>query len=204
MTGLLASTGLVAPVWPGVAEGDVLAVAAAVSMLCSILLRRGTWATATAWGSVATLALASVVGFTSVEWWSVPAAVVAAGVGVHLWRRGQRSSWLVEAPAAALLLVPTLVVGLLGDRTGARLGAVAVLATLVLLDAARRHRQGPAVVAAAALAVTVGWVLLPHASEVPSWAALAGSGALLLWVGFTWESRRATARHLVQSWSTWE
>lgn len=203
IAGLVGAAGIAAPPLIGVPSGDAMSVAAAIVMLSTLVVRSRAWVPAAQAVAVVTIAVAPFTGLTRIENWSIPAAVVAVGLAAAAWHRGARSSWLIEAPVAALLLVPTLVVALDGDETGLRLTCVCVAAALVLLDAARRRRQGPAVVAVAAIAVSLSWALLPRISEIPSWAALAVTGSLLLWVGFTWERSRATARHLAQSWSTW-
>jgi len=204
VAGPLLALALVLPEHLGRTGGEVLAVLGAVVVSLSLVVGSRTWRLGVQGAGAAALVLAPLLTLTSVEWWSIPAAVVAAALGVQLWRDGVRSSWVVEAPAAALLLGPTLLAGVLGDRTGLRLTCVAVVGAVVLLDSARRHRQGPAVVSVTAIGVALTWVVVPRLSETPSWAWLAGAGLLLLWTGFTWERRRATARHLVQSWSTWE
>ncbi len=204
IAGPLAAVVLLAPTLRDVHGGDALAVSAALVMLASWFVPVGTWRTGARYAALLGVVVAPVLGLTAIEVWSVPAAVVAAGFGLQAYRAGIESSWTVEAPAAVLLLAPSLVAGVDGAHTGLRLTAVAVLGAAVLVDAARRRRQGPAVVAVVAITFVTAWVGLPHLSEMPSWLALVAAGSVLLWIGFTWERRRDTARQLSQSWSSWE
>ena len=203
LAGLVAALGLAAQTFAHGRPGDVVAMAAAALAAASFLPVPVTTRVAMRWIAGAALLSAPLAGLTSAEAWSIPAAVVAAAGAAVAWQRDERSSWLLEAPASALLLMPSLAAGLDGHHTSLRLSFVATAAALLLVDSTRRRRQGPAVVAVASIASVVAWVVVPRIGHVPSWQLLTLSGALLLWVGFTWERRRDAARHVAHAWTTW-
>jgi hypothetical protein len=213
LAGAVGALALAAQVWPHGRPGDYVAVAGALLLLASTLSLIGTddrrWLASRArpalWcvGGIS-LALAPSWGVSSVENWSVPAAAGLAAVGLLVHRRDASvTSWAVEAPAAAMLLIPSCLQGLDSENPAARLSAVTVVAVLLLLDAANRRRRGHAMVAVGVIAAVIARVLVPRLGQVPSWQLLSISGALLMWVGFTWERRRASARHVAHAWSTW-
>lgn len=172
--------------------------------------RIGLWAIATL---AAPFALPSVwrgLGFAApVEAYLLPLAVLLGYAalresdGLRALHGQPSSSWLAEAPPLMLALGPSLVAGIGGDHSAIRLGAVVVAASLVLLIGARHRRQGPVVVALAALAAVVTSTVGPRLGELPPWSALVVSGALLLWVGFTWERRRSQLRHATLEFGRW-
>ena len=136
---------------------------------------------------------------TVVEAYTVPAAAFALAVGRFAWKAGRARSWLNLGPAVALGLLPTLALAIARNDDG-RAVAVGIAALAVLLVGARQQLQAPIVLGAIVL-LTLGLDKLgPQAVRLPRWIVLAMAGALLLWVGTTFERRRddvqRAARHL--------
>jgi ABC-type xylose transport system permease subunit len=184
--------------------GSVLGIGSGIlAASTAVVRRRARWWALEITASAA-LGVALVIGVDEVELWSIPAALVALTLGLAVRRTDETlSSWITIAPACVLALVPSLAVGLAGSHQGLRLSAVSALATLVLLEGARRREKGPTVVAVATLATVLVWMIAPHVHQAPSWTVLVTCGAVLLWIGFTWEARRDSARHTWQRWAQW-
>lgn len=184
--------------------GSVLGIAAGtLTATTAVVRRRALW-----WAleitAVGALGVALVIGVDEVELWSIPAALVALTLGLAVRSTDETpSSWNTITPACVLALVPSLAVGLAGNHQGLRLSAVSALATVVLLEGARRREKGPTAVAVATLATVLVWMIAPHVHQAPSWTVLVTCGAVLLWIGFTWEARRDSARHTWQRWAQW-
>ena len=68
--------------------------------------------------------------------------------------------------------------------------AVGVAGLIVLLAGAWQQLQAPIVLGAITLLVLGIDKIGPHAVRLPRWTMLAIAGALLLWVGTTFERRR--------------
>ncbi len=201
--GLVALT-LVADGTVALSTGSVLGIGSgALAATAAVVRRRALW-----WAlqitAVGALFVALVIGVDEVELWSIPAALVALTLGLAVRRTDETlSSWITLTPACVLSLVPSLAVGLAGSHQGLRLSAVSALATAVLIAGARRREKGPTAVAVATLATVLVWMIAPHVHQAPSWTVLVMCGAALLWIGFTWEARRDSARHTWQRWAQW-
>jgi acyl dehydratase len=184
------------------ANGGVLMIIAA-AFASSTLLRQGRVWSICAWSATAiALLFATTAPAESLEWYTVPGAIVLFALGQAFRRSGALSSWVVYAPAAAALLIPTAAAGL-GDDTPMRSVAVAVVGSIVLALSASRRLQGPTVVSAFSLAVSAVAVFNPLMHHTPVWLIAAASGAALLWVGFRWEANLKAAKDVRVRWSHW-
>ncbi len=124
-----------------------------------------------------------------VEAYTLPAAAIALAVGTLAWKTGRARSWLNLGPACAIALGPTLALAIArNDDTRAVTVGIAGLAVLLL--GARRRLQAPIVLGAITLVALGIDKIGPHAVRLPRWTVLAIAGALLLWVGTTFERRR--------------
>jgi hypothetical protein len=136
---------------------------------------------------------------TVVEAYTVPTAALALAVGGFSWKVGRARSWLNLGPAVVLALLPTLALAIARNDDG-RAIAVGIAALSVLLVGAWQQLQAPIVLGAIALLALGIDKLGPQAVRLPRWMMLAIAGALLLWVGTTFERRRdavqRAARHL--------
>lgn len=158
--------------------------------------RRGyLWAGA-AVAVAATWAWLAVADVTVVEAYTLPAATVALVAGLAA-RRGHPhpGSWPAYGPGLALALLPSL--GLAVDEHGlARPLLLFGCALLVVLAGARARLQAPLVLGAVTLIGLAADAALPVAARLPRWAAIGGTGLLLLWLGATADRRLARLRRL--------
>ncbi|MDQ1510479.1 MAG: hypothetical protein QOG50_2323 [Actinomycetota bacterium] len=137
----------------------------------------------------ATWAWLAAADVTVVEAYTLPAAAVALAAGTFAWKAGRGRSWLNLGPAVALALAPTVALAIARNDDG-RAIAVGIAALTVLLVGAWQQLQAPIVLGAASL-VSLGIAKVgPHAVRMPRWTMLAIAGALLLWIGTTFERRR--------------
>ena len=184
-----------------------LALALAWTVLTAGLLASGTGQHADRWrlGALclsvpAAWAWLAASDVTVLEAWALPlgAALLAAGWwAVRPVRRGDRHpSWLVWGPGLSVLLLPTAALVALGPQPPFwRLAYLAVVATAALLLGAGRRSQAPAVLGLLGLMALASPVVGPWLAATPLWVLLTLAGAVLVWVGFTWEHRIAGARH---------
>lgn len=129
----------------------------------------------------------------TLEAYTLPAAAVALGAGAIAWKMGYANSWLTLGPAIVIGLGPTLAIGVADDDvTRAAIAGVAAL-VIVLLGAARRL-QAPIALGSIALLVLAVDTAGPAAARLPRWIVLGTAGALLLFLGATFERRRDDAR----------
>ena len=100
-----------------------------------------------------------------------------------------------------LALAPTLSLAIVRNDDG-RAITVGVAALSILLVGAWRRLQAPLVLGTLTLLALGADKLGPQAVRLPRWTMLAIAGALLLWVGTTFERRRddvqRAARRLVE------
>ena len=144
------------------------------------------------------LALATLLGASGgldgpVELLTLPAAAALALAGASTMRRSPAlGSWPWMGPAAALALVPSLVLAT-GVGPVSRTALLTVGAAVVLVEGVRRRWQAPVVVAATVLAVHAVVQLSPFVAlayqAVPRWASLALVGLVLLALGARYEAR---------------
>lgn len=128
------------------------------------------------------------------EAYTLPSALVLVAVATWRLREDDQAATLpVLTPGLALATVPSLI-ATLDDPYSLRallLGAACVALTMagVVL-----RWSAPLVVGTAVGALLVLRELAPYAAQVPTWLTIGVSGALLLLVGITWESRMKDAR----------
>jgi hypothetical protein len=137
----------------------------------------------------ATWAWLAAADVTVVEAYTLPAAAVALAAGTFGWKVGRARSWLNLGPAVVLALAPTLALAIARNDDG-RAIAVGIAALAVLLVGARQQLQAPIVLGAITLVALGVDKIGPQAARIPRWTMLAIAGALLLWVGTTFERRR--------------
>jgi hypothetical protein len=115
-------------------------------------------------------------------------------VGVWRLRRDHRSATLtVLAPGLALATVPSLVAML--DAPYSLRALLLGAACLVMVVGGAAWRWGaPVVVGSVVGGLLVLRELAPYAASVPTWVSIGVSGAVLLVVGITWESRMSDVR----------
>lgn len=134
------------------------------------------------------------------EAYTLPSALALIAVGAWRMRRDDTSATLtVLGPGLALATVPSLVATL--DDPASLRALLLGLACLGLTVAGAGLRWGaPLVVGASVGALLALRELAPYAAVVPSWLTIGLSGAILLVVGITWESRmhdmRRAARYV--------
>jgi hypothetical protein len=128
------------------------------------------------------------------EAYTLPSALVLVAVATWRLRADDQSATLpVLIPGLALATVPSLI-ATLDDPYSLRallLGAACVAFTMA--GVALRW-SAPLVVGTAVGALLVVRELAPYAAQVPTWLTIGLSGALLLSIGITWESRMNDAR----------
>jgi hypothetical protein len=132
------------------------------------------------------------------EAYTLPSALALVVVGAWRLRRDDRSATLtVLAPGLTLATVPSLV-AMLDDPyslrallLGAACVALAVTGTVIRWSA-------PLVVGASVGTLLVLREFAPYAAQVPTWLSIGLSGAVLLVVGITWESRMNDVRRASQ------
>jgi hypothetical protein len=128
-------------------------------------------------------------GVTVVEAYTLPAAVLALGAGAFVSERVRAWSWLSYGSAIVLVLAPTVGLAIARHDDG-RAIASGVVALAILLVGAWGRLQAPLVLGAIALIALGVDKIGPQAVRLPRWTMLAIAGALLLWVGTTFERRR--------------
>jgi cell division protein FtsW (lipid II flippase) len=132
-------------------------------------------------------------GVDVVEAYTLPSAMALVAVGAWRLRDGRSATMTTLAPGLALATVPSLL-ATVDDPYSVRallLGAACV--GLAVAGAALRW-TAPLVVGSVVGALLVLLELAPYAAEVPTWVTIGISGALLLLVGITWESRMNDVR----------
>jgi hypothetical protein len=182
--------------WSSWRAGAVLAVAAGVALVTPWL--DGRLAAGVRWSCVAAAALAVGVGLrldvtAAPEWWTTPFGVLLLALGAYALRRRTRpGSWRALGPGLAASLLPSLY---LATTTAyqARIVALAVVASGILLAGARLRLQAPTLIGAGVLAVHLPVQVFPVMADiyraVPAWAVLSAVGLAVLLVGATYESR---------------
>jgi hypothetical protein len=113
-----------------------------------------------------------------------------------VWRLRQddRSATLTYlAPGLALATVPSLL-AMLDDPFSWRALALGVGCLVLTVGGSTLRWGAPLVVGATVGGLLVLRELAPYAAAVPTWLTIGASGALLLTVGITWESRMNDVR----------
>jgi hypothetical protein len=133
-------------------------------------------------------------GVDVVEAYTLPSALALVVVGAWRLRQDDRAATMtVLAPGLTLATVPSLL-AMLDDPFSLRallLGAVCLGLTMA---GAGLRWSAPLVVGSVVGAMLVLRELAPYAAAVPTWVSIGISGAVLLLVGITWESRMNDVR----------
>ncbi|WP_238174093.1 SCO7613 C-terminal domain-containing membrane protein [Kribbella kalugense] len=135
-------------------------------------------------------------GTTTLEWYTVPPAIILLAVGTLAWRN--KPSWLFLGPGLLIGLAPSTLIANTDD-SWLRVTLVVAAALLILLIGTRLSLQSPFLIGAAALAKIGIWQFLEVAPLIPRWITLATAGAILLTTGATYE-RRLTQTKQAARW----
>jgi hypothetical protein len=128
------------------------------------------------------------------EAYTLPSALVLVGVGVWRLRQDDRSATLSYlTPGLTLATVPSLL-AMLDDPFSLRALLLGVACLVLTVAGAALRWSAPLVVGATVGGLLVARELAPYAAQVPTWLTIGASGALLLTVGITWESRMNDVR----------
>jgi hypothetical protein len=137
-------------------------------------------------------------GATTMEWFTLPPAVLLIAVGLLGWR--DQSSWVFLGPGLLLGLVPSALIAN-SDDGALRLALVVAAAVAITLVGVRFSLQAPFVIGAAVLAKLGVWQFLQVAPMIPRWITLGLAGAILLGVGASYERRLQEAKQAAR-WVT--
>ncbi|MEU4601408.1 hypothetical protein AB0F43_00380 [Kribbella sp. NPDC023972] len=129
---------------------------------------------------------------TTIEWFTVPPAIVMLSLGILAWR--DQPSWIFLGPGLLIGLVPSALIAD-GNDNWIRVTLVVAAALTVIVAGAQLGRQAPFVIGAAVLAKIGIWQFVEVAPLIPRWITLGAAGAVLLAVGATYERRLSQARH---------
>ncbi len=140
---------------------------------------------------VANTAFVIAAGGTTIEWYTVPPAIVMVAIGVLAWR--DQSSWVFLGPGLLIGLVPSTLIAD-GNDNWVRVTFVVAAALAVIMVGAQFGLQAPFVIGAAVLAKIGIWQCLEVAPLIPRWITLGAAGAVLLGVGATYERRLSQAK----------
>ena len=128
------------------------------------------------------------------EAYTLPSAFVLVVVAVWRLYRDDRSATLrVLSPGLALATVPSLI-AMLDDPYSLRALLLGFACVAFTMAGVALRWGAPLVVGAVVGSLLVVRELAPYAAQVPTWLTIGVSGALLLLVGITWESRLQDAR----------
>ncbi|MFI7061083.1 SCO7613 C-terminal domain-containing membrane protein [Kribbella sp. NPDC050124] len=147
---------------------------------------------------VANTAFVLAAGGTTIEWFTVPPAIVMIAIGVLAWR--DQPSWVFLGPGLLIGLVPSALIAD-GNDSWIRVTLVVAAALTVIVLGAQLGLQAPFVIGAAVLAKVGIWQFLEVAPLIPRWITLGTAGATLLAVGATYE-RRLTQAKQAAHWLT--
>lgn len=181
---------------PLTATGLVLAIASAPLVAYGMQPgRRPALLVATALFTVANTTFVAGAGSTTLEWFTVPPAVVMVAIGLVGWR--EKSSWISVGPGLLLGLVSSALVA--DSNSGAlRLALVVATAVVIVLLGVRFAQQAPFVIGANVLAKVAIWQFLEVAPLIPRWITLGLAGAIMLAVGASYERRLKEAKLAVR------
>ena len=128
------------------------------------------------------------------EAYTLPSALVLVAVGAWRLRQDDESATLTYlAPGLTLATVPSLL-AMLDDPYSVRALLLGIACLLLTVGGAAVRWGAPVTVGAAVGTLLVLRELAPYAAQVPTWLTIGVSGALLLIVGITWESRMNDVR----------
>jgi hypothetical protein len=137
-------------------------------------------------------------GATTIEWFTVPPAIVMLAIGILAWR--DRSSWIFLGPGLLIGLAPSALLADSNDNW-VRVTLVVAAALAVILVGVYGGLQAPFVIGAAVLAKVGIWQFLEVAPLIPRWITLGAAGTILLTVGATYERRLTQAKQAAR-WVT--
>jgi len=140
---------------------------------------------------VANTAFVLASGETTIEWFTVPPAIVMIAIGVLAWR--DQPSWIYLGPGLLIGLVPSALIAD-GNDNWVRVTFVVAAALVVIVLGTQLGLQAPFVIGAAVLAKIGIWQFLEVAPLIPRWITLGAAGAVLLAVGATYERRLTQAK----------
>jgi hypothetical protein len=140
---------------------------------------------------VANTAFVLASGETTIEWFTVPPAIVMIAIGVLAWR--DQPSWVYLGPGLLIGLVPSALIADSNDNW-IRVTFVVAAALVVIVLGTQLGLQAPFVIGAAVLAKIGIWQFLEVAPLIPRWITLGAAGAVLLAVGATYERRLTQAK----------
>jgi hypothetical protein len=140
---------------------------------------------------IANTAFVLAAGGTTIEWFTVPPAIVMVAIGVLAWR--DQPTWIYLGPGLLIGLVPSALIAD-GNNSWIRVTCVVAAALVVIVLGAQFGLQAPFVIGAAVLAKIGIWQFLEVAPLIPRWITLGAAGAVLLAVGATYERRLSQAK----------
>lgn len=128
------------------------------------------------------------------EAYTLPSALALIAVGSWRLKRDDRSATLtVLTPGLTLATLPSLL-AMLDDPYSVRALLLGAGCLAMAMAGAALRWSAPLVVGTTIGGLLVLRELAPYAAQVPTWLTIGVSGALLLVVGITWESRMHDAR----------
>ncbi|MFG1813191.1 SCO7613 C-terminal domain-containing membrane protein [Kribbella sp. NPDC049174] len=140
---------------------------------------------------IANTAFVLAAGGTTIEWFTVPPAIVMVAIGILAWR--DQPSWVYLGPGLLIGLVPSALIAD-GNDNWIRVTCVVAAALVVIVIGAQLGLQAPFVIGAAVLAKIGIWQFIEVAPLIPRWITLGTAGAVLLAVGATYERRLSQAK----------
>jgi hypothetical protein len=128
------------------------------------------------------------------EAYTLPSALVLVAVGAWRLRQDDESATLTYlTPGLTLATVPSLL-AMLEDPFSLRALLLGVACLVLTVGGAAVRWSAPVAVGATVGTLLVLRELAPYAAQVPTWLTIGVSGAVLLTVGITWESRMNDVR----------
>ncbi|MEI8406193.1 MULTISPECIES: SCO7613 C-terminal domain-containing membrane protein [unclassified Kribbella] len=140
---------------------------------------------------IANTAFVLAAGGTTIEWFTVPPAIVMIAIGILAWR--DQPSWVYLGPGLLIGLVPSALIAD-GNDNWIRVTLVVAAALTVIVLGAQLGLQAPFIIGAAVLAKVGIWQFLEVAPLIPRWITLGTAGTILLAVGATYERRLTQAK----------
>ncbi len=137
-------------------------------------------------------------GAATIEWFTLPPAVVMLAIGVYGWRN--QPSWVFLGPGLLLGLVPSALVAN-SNYDYLRTTFVVAAALAIILIGTRFSLQAPFIIGSGVLLKIALWQFLEVAPLIPRWITLATAGLILLTVGATYERRLQNAKQAAR-WLT--
>jgi hypothetical protein len=135
----------------------------------------------------------------TVEWYTMPTALVLCALGVWRIRTHPDASTVFSlTPGLTLLLLPSLV-ATLPEPTSLRALLLGIGSMAVLLAGAALRWAAPLIAGSLTLLVLAVVNVAPYANAIPRWVLFGVAGAALLYLGVTWERRLRNARSLIMA-----